>query len=263
MARGSAATTAPATAAEAARVANDAPRPAQSDQPSTSAPHSMPTRGEPAAPARAKAESGERRVVTTSPSPAAPAQTEGATADAPAPAAADAAARPAQQRPDETAPRPPGAALKSSRQAPPAPAIAVAPAGRIAQLRSHGVNAPGTPAPSPALTLLRLTRSELAAGSAQWEWQGPDAAREPLDDAGLAWLLRVVQGARGRWVEVEAARSADAADAAAVPLARWWRDGALHATLRFEADGLRWVEAGGRVRFAPLDAAASQLLRAR
>jgi hypothetical protein len=113
-------------------------------------------------------------------------------------------------------------------------------------------------AASPALTLLRRARAELAAGSARWVWQAPGAAAPTaLDDAALAWLLMVVQTARGQWVE--ASERDGAGDALEV---RWWRDGSPQATLRIEADGLRWIEPSGRIRCAPLDAAALRRLRA-
>jgi len=112
-------------------------------------------------------------------------------------------------------------------------------------------------AASPALTLLRRAQAELASGSARWTWIAPGAATmAPLDDAAQAWLSRVVQLTRGRWVDVgERGEALDALEA------RWWRDGWPHATLRIEAQGLRWIEPSGRIRYAPLDAAALQRLR--
>ena len=66
----------------------------------------------------------------------------------------------------------------------------------------------------------------------------------------------MVQAARGRWVEVsERGESLDALEV------RWWRDGWPHATLRIEAEGLRWIEPSGRIRYAPLDAGTLQRLR--
>jgi hypothetical protein len=110
---------------------------------------------------------------------------------------------------------------------------------------------------SPALTLLQRARAENAAGSARWTWAAPgSAAMAPFDDAGQAWLQRVVQATRGRWSETsERGESLDAVEA------RWWRDGWPYATLRIEVNGVRWIEAGGRIRHAPLDTAASQALR--
>jgi len=123
--------------------------------------------------------------------------------------------------------------------------------------REREATAQGTPAASPALTLLRRARAEIEAGSARWTWQPPTAtSMQPFDDAGQAWLVRVVQAARGRWVDV-----ADRGAALAADEVRWWRDGWPHATLRIEAEGLRWLEPNGRVRYAPLDAAALQALR--
>lgn len=111
---------------------------------------------------------------------------------------------------------------------------------------------------SPALTLLRRAQAELASGSARWTWTAPGAATmAPFDDAAQAWLLRLVQQARGRWVDAN--ERGEALDALEV---RWWRDGWPHATLRIEAQGLRWIEPSGRIRYAPLDAATLQRLRA-
>ena len=129
--------------------------------------------------------------------------------------------------------------------------------GLRSPLASSAVQPP-TPAASPAFTLLRRARDESATRSARWTWQAPQASViTEFDDAGYAWLVRLVQAARGRWVDV--ADSAGPQDALEV---RWWRDGWPHATLRIEAGGLRWIEASGRVRYAPLEAASLQRLRA-
>ena len=110
---------------------------------------------------------------------------------------------------------------------------------------------------SPALTLLRRTQAELANGSAVWTWGPPgSAAMVPFDAAARAWLSRVVQGARGRWVDV-----GERGESLAALEVRWWRDGWPHATLRIEANGLRWIEPSGRIRYAPLDATTLQQLR--
>ena len=113
------------------------------------------------------------------------------------------------------------------------------------------------PVASPALTLLRRARGELATGSAAWTWAAPGSvAMAPFDDAAQAWLLRVVQLARGRWVDVsERGESLNALEV------RWWRDGWPRATLRIEDEGVRWIEPSGRIRYAPLDAATLQRLR--
>lgn len=113
-------------------------------------------------------------------------------------------------------------------------------------------------AASPALTLLRRAQAELATGGKAWTWAVPGSATmAPFDDAAQAWLWRVVQLARGRWVEVsDRGESLDALEV------RWWRDGWPHATLRIEAEGLRWIEPSGRIRYAPLDASTLQRLRA-
>ena len=112
-------------------------------------------------------------------------------------------------------------------------------------------------AASPALTLLRRAQAELATGSAVWTWGPPGSAMMmPFDAEARTWLSRVVQAARGRWVDVgERGESLVALEV------RWWRDGWPHATLRIEADGLRWIEPGDRIRYAPLDAATLQQLR--
>jgi len=112
-------------------------------------------------------------------------------------------------------------------------------------------------AASPALALLQRARSETATGSARWTWATPGRdATAPFDDAAQAWLGGVAQSAPARWGDVT--DRGDARDAIEV---RWWRDGQLVATLRIEADGLRWIDATGRVRHAPLDAPALQRLR--
>ena len=111
---------------------------------------------------------------------------------------------------------------------------------------------------SPASALLRRARSESATGSARWSWMAPGApAVAPFDAAGQAWMTRVVQATRGRWVDTaERAGAGDAVEA------RWWRDDWPQATLRIEADGVRWIEHSGRMRYAPLEPAALQRLRA-
>lgn len=112
-------------------------------------------------------------------------------------------------------------------------------------------------AASPALTLLRRMRAESAAQSASWTWQPPGATvPRPVDADGEAWLLRLLQAARGRWVDVAVPSDAGSADEV-----RWWRDGEPHARLRIEAGGLRWIEASGRIRFAPLEPPALERLR--
>jgi hypothetical protein len=112
-------------------------------------------------------------------------------------------------------------------------------------------------AASPALTLLRRIRAESAVPSAQWTWQPPGAAApRPVDADGEAWLLRLVQTARRRWVDV-----AVPSDAGGATEVRWWRDGEPHARLRIEAGGLRWLETSGRIRFAALEPHALERLR--
>ena len=112
-------------------------------------------------------------------------------------------------------------------------------------------------AASPALTTWRRATRESATRSAIWTWQ-PGTAPTPrsFDADGQAWLLRVVQTARGRWVDV-----ASDSDGAAALEVRWWRDDQPHARLRIEANGLRWIEPSGRIRYAALDAKAIERLR--
>ena len=110
---------------------------------------------------------------------------------------------------------------------------------------------------SPTLTLWRRAQDELASGAARWTWSAPGRPTiAPLDADALAWLSRVTQGAQGRWGDADGH-----AELPAAVEARWWRDGWPYATLRIEPDGVRWVEAGGRARFAPLDPATLQQLR--
>jgi len=112
-------------------------------------------------------------------------------------------------------------------------------------------------AAAPPLALLRRAQSEVATGSARWTWSAPGRpVIKPLDSTAMAWLARVAQSAQGTWRDAsERGEGVEAAEA------RWWRDGWPAATLRIEAHGLRWIEPGGPVRYAPLDAATSQQLR--
>lgn len=118
--------------------------------------------------------------------------------------------------------------------------------------------APGaSAAASPALTLWRRSTAESTARSAIWTWQPGDAPSPRSFDADAqAWLLRLVQSARGRWVDV-----AEASNGEAATEVRWWRDDQPHARLRIEAEGLRWIEPSGRIRYAPMDPAALARLR--
>ncbi|HSB98741.1 MAG TPA: hypothetical protein VLE45_02420 [Burkholderiaceae bacterium] len=111
-------------------------------------------------------------------------------------------------------------------------------------------------AASPASALLRRAQGELSAGRARWTWVAPGRLTiAPFDEDAQAWLSRVAQAAQDRWSETgERGEPRDAIEA------RWWRDGWPQATLRIEADGLRWIE-GERIRHAPLDAAALHRLR--
>jgi hypothetical protein len=161
-----------------------------------------------------------------------------------APAAAPQAATPPAPAVAEANVQPPAATMEQRKAAVPRDA-------RVAELGA------ALAAASPAFTLLRRAQAELASGSVRWTWAAPGAAMMvPFDDAAQAWLSRVVQLARGRWLDVhERGESLDALEV------RWWRDGWPHATLRIEAEGLRWIEPNGRIRYAPLDAATLQRLR--
>ncbi len=126
-------------------------------------------------------------------------------------------------------------------------------------LSKLGAAAPatGASAASPALTAWRRSTAESTARSAIWTWQPGDAASPRSFEAdGQAWLLRLVQSARGRWVDV-----AEAGDGEAATEVRWWRDDQPHARLRIEAEGLRWIEPGGRIRYAPMGPEALARLR--
>jgi hypothetical protein len=112
-------------------------------------------------------------------------------------------------------------------------------------------------AEAPPLALLRRAQSEVATGSAHWTWSAPGRpVIKPLDSTAMAWLARVAQTAEGPWREI-----GDRGEGVEAVAARWWRDGWPAATLRIEAHGLRWIEPGGPVLYAPLDAATSQQLR--
>lgn len=146
--------------------------------------------------------------------------------------------------------------LRMSLAAGRAAAAAAAPGAR-ASVAEANVAADAVAAASPALALLRRARTELSNGQARWSWTAPGSPlMVAFDGAGQHWLARVVQASRGRWTEVT--ERAGAGDAIEV---RWWRDDWPQATLRIEAEGLRWIEHGGRVRYAPLDAATLQRLR--
>ena len=122
---------------------------------------------------------------------------------------------------------------------------------------SSALAAPATvSAASPASALLRRAQGELATGSARWTWAAPGRPTiTPFGDEAQAWLSRAALAAQGRWSDTgDRGESRDAIEA------RWWRDGWPQATLRIEADGLRWIE-GEHIRHAPLDAAALQRLR--
>lgn len=265
------AATAPDATSNAGRDAEKAestptPAPAQSTEPTDRAKRALPTD-------RADARKGERGETSARRSREAntpPAIGERAPAAKPESRATDDSAAPAvrESPTDELRSVPPQPAAPpeqpSSALAKSAPAIVPAlPSSDAMAAQAQGAlrlaPAPNAiAAASPALTLLRRVRAEHAAGTAHWTWQAPQAGTiTAFDEMGDAWLLRVVQSARGRWSDVaDAGAGRDALEV------RWWRDGWPHATLRIEADGLRWVEANGRVRYAPMDAAALQRLRA-
>lgn len=136
-----------------------------------------------------------------------------------------------------------------------------APAGSSrAAARDGAATVPAAPASaaSPALTLWRRSSAEMQSRSAIWTWQ-PGTAPSPrsFDVDAQAWLLRLMQAARGRWVDV-----AETNDGGAATDVRWWRDDQPVARLRIESAGLRWIEPSGRIRYAPMDPAAIERLRA-
>ena len=130
-------------------------------------------------------------------------------------------------------------------------------AGARASALESGSATDAVAAASPALPLLRRARGEQAAHSARWSWMPPGSPMmATFDDAGQAWLARVLQATRGRWSDTsDRAGTGDAVEA------RWWRDDWPQATLRIEADGVRWIEHNGRIHYAPLDAATLLRLR--
>ena len=82
---------------------------------------------------------------------------------------------------------------------------------------------------------------------------GPRCAGPAGADA-RAWLSRLEQATRGRW-------GAAPAPASNGTLAQWWQGDVSMGTVRFEAEGLRWLDPDGRAQFAPLDAATLAALR--
>jgi hypothetical protein len=151
------------------------------------------------------------------------------------------------------------AASKSASRMSLAAGRAAAVAGERASAVDTAGAADAAAAASPALALLRRARSEPSGSGGRWAWTPPGSPlMAPFDDTGQAWLARVMQASRGRWTDVN--ERAGAGDAIEV---RWWRDDWPQATLRIEAEGVRWIEHGGRIRYAPLDAATLQRLRSR
>jgi hypothetical protein len=232
--------------------------------PRSEAPAAEVRKAERAAPARSEVQAARSaRDATASPPAEAPlrqdARPEPATAGAvrAAPAANDQPADTASAAPSVPATPPAPTAVQPNEQSAPAPGAAEL-RSKLARSEARLAEVAQAPAAaSPALTLLRRAQAELASGSARWTWSAPGTATmAPLDDAAQAWLARAVQAARGRWTDVS--ERGEALDALEV---RWWRDGWPHATLRIEAQGLRWIEPSGRIRYAPLDAATLRQLR--
>lgn len=226
-------------------------------------------RSEPARPQQAAAPREQSAKLQQHEAPAARARDAIDRAAAPGGAGAVAAAPPAIAAPTEPREAAGGAPLPAAESTAPAglaPPLAVqqarAPDGSPAPVRNGTArgtrSAPAATADaSPTLTLWRRAQDELASGAARWTWSAPGRPTiAPLDADALAWLSRVTQGAQGRWGD-----SDGHAELPAAVEARWWRDGWPYATLRIEPDGVRWVEAGGRARFAPLDPATLQQLR--
>ncbi len=228
------------------------------------------------------------RTQPAAPPPAAPAPAPATTTSLPAPPAPDSATRgagtPEPTRQGAAAPRPRAeAAPKRSDKAQDSAEAAAdtqakaeaestlrreVPAARAATNEARMQAAPtpaavpstapgASAAASPALTLWRRSTAESTARSAIWTWQPGDAPSPRSFDADAqAWLLRLVQSARGRWVDVAVASNGEAATEV-----RWWRDDQPHARLRIEAEGLRWIEPSGRIRYAPMEPAALARLR--
>lgn len=207
------------------------------------------------------------RVATTAPAtmptaPASPApltapQSEAPSAPAPPAAAAREARAPAESPP---APRADAAApmladalrrAESAKAAPSTGAEAARDAAAaVGAMRLAPGPAAGVAAASPALTLLRRARADAEAHSAIWTWQTASAATaRSFDIEAQEWLQRVVYAARGRWVDV-----AERSDGGAAADVRWWRNDEPVATLRIEAQGLRWAEPSGRIRYASMTA---------
>jgi hypothetical protein len=110
--------------------------------------------------------------------------------------------------------------------------------------------ASGVAAASPALTMLRRARADAESRSAIWTWQTePAVTARSFDAEAQEWLQRLVYAARGRWLDV--AERSDGGPAAEL---RWWRNDEAVALLRIEAEGLRWTEPSGRIRYAPMTA---------
>lgn len=174
----------------------------------------------------------------------------------PPPAPPSTAAAPLAQASDAAAPATDGrTAASPNAVATPRQELAV---GGSRSPLPTGATAEPVAAASPALTLLRRARRELAEGTGRWSWLAPGASTmTPFDETAQAWLLRLVQSTRGRWTDV--AERSGAGEAIEV---RWWHDDWPHATLRIETEGLRWIDASGRIRYAPLDVQALQRLRA-
>jgi len=201
----------------------------------------------------------ERALAKTAPAEAAPQAAAPAATPAPAPSVAPgptaaAATATAQKAATAAVEAQRDAASRSDSRMTYAAGRAAAVAGARAAAVEPAVDAAaGT---SPAFTLLRRARSDTTSGTARWTWMPPGkAAVTPMDDAAHDWLARVVQASRGRWSD--SAERAGPGDAVEV---RWWRDDWPQATLRIEADGLRWIEHNGPIRHAPLDAATLQRL---
>lgn len=182
-------------------------------------------------------------------------ESEGAVAETARAQAEATPAAPMATAPGAPDPQQRDAAVRSDMRMSSAAGRAAAVAGARASAVDSAADAVATA--SPAFTLLRRTRSEMANGLARWTWMPPGkAAIVPLDEAAHEWLARVVQASRARWSDTtERASPGEALEV------RWWRDDWPQATLRIEADGLRWIEHNGRIRHAPLDPATLQRLR--
>lgn len=236
-------TAAPATTARSAVAEAPVAKASRNDAARRMAETPTPTIGEAAAPPTA-APAAPVQAMPPSPAPVGPVAPDrpatprdDARAEAVAPGSAD-----ARRRAPSAAAPPATSTSVSGSSAPPVEASRLAAA--------PGANVSGVAAASPALTLLRRARADADTRSAIWTWQTATATTARSFDAEAQdWLQRLVYDARGRWVDV-----AERSDGGPATELRWWRNDEAVASLRIEAQGLRWTEPSGRIRYAPMTA---------